>query len=202
MRSPNDCHQLTVIMTTNKPTARCTALLKKLKNSQPLQKFPPSTEPGSSLQCSYKRATEPYSYPHKPNKSNPHLPIRFVRFTSKVPSHLRLGLPSRPFLQVSDYSFVLYQLAVSRMCDRLHVHLLLHGRTQVTIFLIMRFSPYLCHFLAIRSTHYFSMKPTDILVSKFILVQNPTCFGQFHLDPARRLSSNLYNTCQCRMYSS
>jgi hypothetical protein len=28
-------------------------------------------------------------------------------------------------------------------------------------------------------TNYFSMKPTDALVSKFILVQNSTCFGQF-----------------------
>jgi hypothetical protein len=177
MRSLNDCDQLTVIKNRNKPTARCTALLKKLKISQPLKKFPPYTEPGSSLQCSYKCATEPYSYPHKPNKSNSHIPIHFVRCTSIVFFPLRLGLPSRPFLQVSDYSSV--PVGRLSMCDRLHVHLVLHGRTHVTILLIMRFSPYLCHFLAIRSTHYFSMKPTDALVSKFILLQNSTCFGQF-----------------------
>jgi len=76
------------------------------------------------------------------------------------------------------------------------------------------------------------MKPTDALISKFILVCNCTCFGQFfclssgvfhftfgtvtcytglttvcvqdqdgtefHPDPARKLSSNLYNMFQCR----
>ena len=151
MRSLNYCDQLTVIRTRNKPTARCTALLKKLKISQPLKKFPPYVKTRSSLQCTYKRATEPYSYPHKPNKSNPRIPINFVRFTSIVPSHLRLGLRIRPFLQVSNNSFVPF--GHFSMCDRLHVHLVLHGRTQLTIFLIMRFSPYLYHFLAIRSTH-------------------------------------------------
>ena len=47
----------------------------------------------------------------------------------------------------------LYQLALSRMRDRLHVRLVLQRRTQMAIFLIVRFSAYLCHFLALRSTH-------------------------------------------------
>jgi len=40
------------------------------------------------------------------------------------------------------------------------------------------------------------MKPTDALVSKFILVQNSTCFGQF-LYPSLGVSYRTFGTGTC-----
>jgi hypothetical protein len=52
--------------------------------------------------------------------------------------------------------------------------------------------------------NHFTIKPTDALISKSIHVHVSGRIRmelQFHPDPARKLSSNLYNMCQCRMYS-
>jgi len=43
---------------------------------------------------------------------------------------------------------------------------------------------------------YFSIKPTDALISKFILVRNSTCFGQF-LCPSSGVSHCTFDTDTC-----
>jgi hypothetical protein len=49
MASLNDCDELMVTRTRNKPTSWCIALLEKLTVSRLLKKLPPYMEPGSPL---------------------------------------------------------------------------------------------------------------------------------------------------------
>lgn len=146
MRSLNGCNQLTVTRIRKKPTERCAGLPKKLKISQPLKKY---QEVHYSVHTS--APLNPIiTHINKKNQTHTFNSFCKIHFNSILPSTLRS--PKSP-LSLRFPITALYQLAFSRMRERLHVHLVLQRRTQMTIFLIVRFSPYLCHFLALRSTH-------------------------------------------------